>query len=108
MDQKSETKDREAMARTTSSIKRGTSKAPANGHPTIAPRPNHIIPCAVFRPFFQSKKEAKPSMDIYMVKVDGKKAVEAWNMPGLSVTIITNKRPMRGLRVRQMAEYNRV
>jgi hypothetical protein len=47
-------------------------------------------------------------MDIYMVKVDGKKAVEAWNMPGLSVTIITNKRPMRGLSVRQMAEYNRV
>lgn len=43
-----------------------------------------------------------------MVNVEGRKAAEAWNMPGLNTMIIRNKRPMRGLRERQIAEYNRV
>jgi hypothetical protein len=46
-------------------------------------------------------------MDVYMVKEDGRKAVDAWNMPGLNARTITNNSPMRGLTVRQMAEYNR-
>jgi len=47
-------------------------------------------------------------MDVYMAKVDGRKAVDAWNMPGLKMTIVRNKRPMRGLRVRQIEEYSLV
>jgi hypothetical protein len=108
MVQKRLTTDPEIMVRMTSSAKRGTMRAPANGHPTIVPRPKHMMPCAALWAFFQSRKAAKPSIDIYMVKVDGKKAVEAWNMPGLSVIIMTKNRPMRGLRVRQIAEYSRV
>jgi hypothetical protein len=94
----------EVSVRMTSSAKRGTIRAPANGHPTIVPSPNHMMPCAALWVFFQSRKAAMPSIDMYMVKVDGRNAVEAWNMPGLNVTISTNNRPMRGLRVRQMAE----
>jgi hypothetical protein len=60
-----------------SSAKKGTMRAPAKGHPTIVPSPNHVMPCAVFRPFSQSRNEARPSIDIYMVKVEGKNAVEA-------------------------------
>jgi hypothetical protein len=98
----------EAKVRMTSSARRGKMRAPAKGHPTIEPRPNQMMPCAVRWAFFQSRKAAKPSIDIYMVKVDGRNAVDAWNIPGLSVTTITNNNPMRGLRVRQIAEYNRV
>lgn len=87
-----------------SSSKSGRSKAPANGHPTIAPSPNHIIPCAVFCPPLQSKNAASPNMDIYIVKLDGRNAAEAWNIPGLNAITIKNNRPMRGLSVRQMAE----
>jgi hypothetical protein len=43
-----------------------------------------------------------------MVNEDGKKEVAAWNMPGLNMETIRKIRPMRGLRARQMAEYNRV
>lgn len=74
----------------------------------MAPSPNHMIPWAVFCPPLESKKAARPNMFIYMVKVEGRKAVEAWNMPGLNATIIKNNRPMRGLSVRQMAAYNLV
>lgn len=91
-----------------SSARRGRIRAPANGQPTIAPRANHIIPCAILGPPFKSRKAAKPSIDVYMVKVDGRKAVDAWNMPGLKMTIVRNKRPMRGLRVRQIEEYSLV
>jgi hypothetical protein len=66
-----------------------------------------MIPCAIFRPPLQSKNAAIPSIDVYMVKVDGRKAVDAWNMPGLNKRTITNSSPMRGLTVRQMEEYNR-
>ena len=43
-----------------------------------------------------------------MVNDDGKKAVEAWNMPGLKTETAKKIKPMRGLRARQMDEYNRV
>jgi hypothetical protein len=43
----------------------------------IAPRPNHIMPCAVFWRPLQSRKDARPSIEVYMVKLDGKKAAEA-------------------------------
>jgi hypothetical protein len=101
-------RDPEIKQMMTSSARRGTIRAPANGQPTIAPSPNHMIPCAVLGPPLNSKKAARPSMDVYMVKVDGKKAVEAWNTPGLNTMIIRKIRPMRGLRDRQIAEYNLV
>lgn len=91
---------------TNSSSKSGIISAPANGQPIIAPSPNHIIPCAVFCPPLQSKKAVNPSIDMYIVKLDGRNAVEAWNMPGLNATIMRNRSPILGLRVRQTAEYN--
>jgi hypothetical protein len=60
-----------------SSRRRGMTRAPANGQPMIAPRPNHIMPCAVFWRPLQSRKDARPSIEVYMVKLDGKKAAEA-------------------------------
>lgn len=93
---------------TNSSSRSGIIRAPAKGQPTMAPNPNHMIPCAVFCPPLQSKKADRPNMDMYMVKLDGRKAVEAWNMPGLNATIIRNRSPILGLRVRQMAEYSLV
>lgn len=74
----------------------------------IAPRPNHIIPCAVFWPPLQSRKDARPSMEVYMVKLDGKNAADAWNMPGLKATMIRKRRPTLGFNVRQIAEYSLV
>jgi hypothetical protein len=96
--------DPEIKQTMTSSARRGTIRAPANGQPTIAPRPNHIIPCAVLGPPLNSKKAARPSIEVYMVNVDGRKAVEAWNTPGLNTVIIRKMRPMRGLRDRQITE----
>lgn len=43
-------------------------------------------------------------MDMYIVKLEGRNAEEAWNMPGLKAIIITNRNPILGLRVRQIAE----
>jgi hypothetical protein len=99
---------RENILMMNSSNSRGTIRAPANGQPTIDPRPNHIIPCAIFGPPFKSKNAARPSIDVYMVNVDGRKAVDAWNMPGLNKAIRRNRRPMRGLSVRQIEEYSLV
>ena len=93
---------------TNSSSKRGIIRAPANGQPTIAPRPNHIIPCGIFSPPLQSKKAVRPNMDVYIVKLAGRNDADAWNIPGLNAAIMRNKRPIRGLSVRQIAEYNLV
>lgn len=93
---------------TTSSTRRGIIRAPANGQPTIAPRPNHIIPWGIFWPPLQSRKALSPSIEVYIVKLDGRNEVEAWNMPGLNATTIRNKRPILGLSVRQTAEYSLV
>ena len=70
-------KEPEIKPITNSSSRSGITKAPAKGQPTMAPNPNHIIPCAVFCPPLQSRKADRPNMDMYMVKLDGKKAVEA-------------------------------
>lgn len=70
-------KEPEIKPMTTSSTKRGTINAPANGQPTIAPSPNHMIPCAVLKPSLQSKKAARPNIDVSMVKLDGRKEAEA-------------------------------
>lgn len=62
----------------------------------------------MFWPPLQSKKAARPSIEVYIVKLDGRKEAAAWNMPGLNATIMRNKRPILGLSVRHIAEYNRV
>lgn len=87
----------------TSSNKKDTTRAPANGHPTIAPMPNHIIPRPVFRPPRQSMNAEMPSIEVYIVKLDGSIAVDAWNIPGLNTKIVTNMTPIRGWSVREMA-----
>ena len=62
----------------TSSTKSGPIKAPANGQPTMAPTPNHMMHCAVFFGLlFQSRKDANPNMDVHMVKLEGKKEADA-------------------------------
>jgi hypothetical protein len=49
-------------------------------------------------------KAERPSIDAYMAKLDGKRAAEAWNMPGLKTMIIRNSTPIRGFSVLEMAE----
>jgi hypothetical protein len=67
-----------------------------------------MIPCAVFWLFLQSKKAARPSIDAYIVKLDGRNDAEAWNIPGLNAAIMRNSSPILGLKVRQIAEYSLV
>ena len=45
---------------------------------------------------------AMPSMVVYMAKLDGRKAVEARNMPGLKIMDMRKNMAMRGLRVMEM------
>jgi hypothetical protein len=45
---------------------------------------------------------------VYIVKLEGRKAAVEWNMPGLKATIMRNRRPILGLKVRQIAEYSLV
>lgn len=85
-----------------SSIAKGRIRAPANGHPTMAPRANHATPLAVLRPPLQFMKEAAPSMPVYIVKDDGRYAVAEWKLPGLKTMARMNKTPMRGWMVRLM------
>ena len=42
---------------------------------------------------------AIPSIVVYIAKLDGKKAAEAWNIPGLNIIAIMKNRAIRGLRV---------
>ena len=43
-----------------------------------------------------------PSMVVYMEKLEGKYAADAWNMPGLVIMAIKKIMPILGLRVRDM------
>ena len=65
------------MATVQSSRTKGKMSAPANGQPSNAPTPNHIIPTAVFDPPCQSMNAVNPKVLVYMAKLDGKKATEA-------------------------------
>lgn len=65
------------VARRNSSRTKGTAKMLANGQPIVAPMPNHIIPVAVLVPPCQSMKAASPREDVYIAKLEGKKAIEA-------------------------------
>jgi hypothetical protein len=91
-----------------SSKRRGRSKAPENGQPRMDPTPNHMMPSATLCFPRLSKNAVRPNMDVYIAKLDGKYAADAWKNPGLTATIIKNRTPIRGLSVREMAEYSRV
>ena len=95
-------------AKMTSSTMKGTIRTPENGHPRMAPMPNQVMPEAVLNPPRQSMKADRPSILVYIVKLDGRYAVEAWNMPGLKTTAMRKKTAMRGFKVRAMVENSLV
>lgn len=88
----------------TSSTSRGSRRAPANGQPTMAPAPNHMIPSAILFLPLRSKNAVNPSIDVYIVKVDGNNAVDAWKNPGLKTIMTRKSKPILGLSVRDIAE----
>jgi hypothetical protein len=65
------------MAIANSSMTNGAIRIPENGQPTIAPIPNHIMPEAVFGPPRQSRKAARLNEDVYIAKLEGRKATDA-------------------------------
>lgn len=89
-----------------SSMMNGIIKAPENGQPMIDPMPNHMIPRAMLALLRQSMKAARPNIDVYIVKLEGNKAVEAWNIPGLKSTGKRKSTPARGFNVLEITEYN--
>ena len=84
------------LANIISSNKKGAESAMANGHPSIPPMANHIMPCMVFRPPRQFIKAAMPSIVAYIAKLEGRKAADALNMPGLNTIAIRKKRAILG------------
>ncbi len=92
------------LATKISSTMNGNTSAAAKGHPRIAPIPNHIMPCAVLNPPFQFMKAAAPSMVAYIANVDGRYAVDAWNIPGLVTEMITNMTAILGFIDRETTE----
>lgn len=76
-------------AKTNSSNRNGADKAIEKGHPRTPPTAKKNMPHAVLSPPFQFMKAAIPNIVVYMAKLDGRKAAEAWNIPGLkSMAII--------------------
>ena len=59
-------------ARKASSNIKGTIRTDAKGQPIVLPKPNHMMPCAVFEPNRQSRNAAVPSMEVYIAKLDGR------------------------------------
>ncbi len=95
-------------ARTASSSRNGTASATEKGQPTTPAMPNHMMPWAVFSPRRQSINAAMPSMPRFIAKLDGRYAVEAWNMPGLSVMHKRNMIATRPLKVALIVRNRRV
>lgn len=56
---------------------------------------------------FQSMKALNPSVDVFMAKLDGRKAVEAWNMPVEVTAIIRKLNAILGLRDRETTKNKR-
>jgi hypothetical protein len=51
---------------------KGKINAPANGQPRRLPRANQKMPWAVLIPPLQSMKAEKPSIVVYMAKLEGR------------------------------------
>jgi hypothetical protein len=86
-------------ANTASSTKNGKHKAIENGHPKIPPTAKQNMPCEVFSPPLQFMNIDIPRKVVYMVKLDGRKEADAWNMPGLKIRAIMKKSAIRGFRI---------
>ena len=87
------------VANMISSKRNGIDSAIANGHPSTPPTANQKMPCAVFRPPLQFINAAIPNIVVYIAKLDGRNAADAWNIPGLNIIEIIKNRATRGFRV---------
>lgn len=98
-------------AKKASSSRNGAQSADANGHPRMPPTANHHMPHDVFKPPRQFIKADAPSRDMYMAKLDGRKAVAEWKLPGVMTVAIRKKRPIREFSVklttRNMSTWHR-
>lgn len=92
----------------TSSTKKGIIRAPAKGQPSRLPKANQKMPWAVLMPPCQSMKAENPSMVVYMAKLEGRYAGEAWYIPGLNIMTMRKYIATREFMVLDMAEYSRV
>jgi hypothetical protein len=86
-------------ARMPSSSRYGAQSAEAKGHPRMPAMANQNIPSDVLKPPRQFMNAAAPRVTIYMAKLEGRKAVLAWKLPGLMTVAMRKKIPMRLLRV---------
>lgn len=66
------------------------------------------MPAAVLSPPFQSMNAAAPNMFVYMVKLEGRYEVEAWNMPGLKTMAMRKNIAILGFKVLAIVENRRV
>ena len=57
------------------------------------------MPSDVFNPPFQFINAAIPSIVVYIAKLEGRNAADAWNIPGLKIMAIMKNSAIRGLRV---------
>jgi hypothetical protein len=87
------------LANITSSNKNGADNAMANGHPRTPPIANQVMAWVVFKPPRQFMKAAIPSMVVYIAKLDGRKAADAWNIPGLNTIAMRKNRAILGFKM---------
>jgi hypothetical protein len=87
------------LAKTSSSNRNGADNAIAKGHPSIPPTANQNIPCEVFKPPLQFMNAAIPSIVMYIAKLEGRKAAEAWKIPGLDTIAIKKNKATRWFNV---------
>jgi hypothetical protein len=94
------------LANITSSNKNGAHNAMANGHPTMPPIAYQMTACVVFKPPRQFIKAAIPSMVVYIAKLEGRKAADAWNIPGLNTITMRKNRAILGFKMLLMMRKN--
>ena len=63
---------RVSQRKASSSANKGNMRAAEKGQPTVAPIPNHVIPSLVNGSTRLSIKAAKPIMEVYMAKLEGR------------------------------------
>ena len=65
------------------------------------------MPRSVLSPPLQFMNAAAPRRDVYMAKLEGRKAVLAWKLPGDKTVARRKKMPILGLRVKLMTRKKR-
>lgn len=86
----------------------GRHKAIEKGHPRTPPKENQNIPWDVLMPPFQFMNAAMPAIAVYIAKLDGRKAADARNIPGLVTIAIMKNRAIRGFSVPFMTRNSHV